>query len=118
MSAKPNNRVYRTSKTIFIGDVVLMPVIIGFFTFFPHLLQYFSQSIKVTNDSIELKKGIINIEKVEVPHSKVNSVYVKQGIFGRLFDFGDVTVSTGNDTAGIVYKHIEAPNDLKDSVTY
>jgi uncharacterized membrane protein YdbT with pleckstrin-like domain len=118
MPSKPTPRLYRTSKTIFVGDVLLMPIIIGFFTFFSHLVSYFSQSIRITSDSIELKKGIINIDRTEVPHSKINSIQVRQGIFGRLFNFGNVTISTGNDTSGIVFKHIESPNELKDSLTY
>jgi uncharacterized membrane protein YdbT with pleckstrin-like domain len=118
MLENSDEKLYRTSKTIFIGDVLLMPIIIGFFLFFSHLITYFSQSIKVTNDSIELKKGIINIDKTEVPHSKINSVQVKQGIFGRMFNFGDVIMSTGNDTSGIKFRHIESPNELKESLSF
>ncbi len=93
-----------------------MPILVGFYFFFSHLVTYFSQSIKVTDDSIELKKGIINVVKTEVPHSKINSIQVKQGIFGRMFNFGEVIISTGNDIAGIKFRHIESPNKLKDSL--
>lgn len=118
MSENGNEKIYRTSKTIFIGDVLLMPIIIGFFMLVAHLITYFSQSIRITKDSIELKKGIIFIDKTEVPHSKINSIQVKQGIFGRMFNFGDVIMSTGNDTSGIKFQHIDSPNELKESLNF
>ncbi len=111
-------QVFKTSKIIFLGDILLMPVLIGFYTFIRNLISYYSEIITATPDSLEMKKGILVVEKIEVPYSKVNSIHIKQSILGRIFNFGTVTISTGNDTTGIVFRNIHSPNELKQRVNF
>ncbi len=111
-------QVFKTSKIIFLGDILLMPILIGFYTFIRNLIYYYSETITTTPDSLEMKRGILVVEKIEVPYSKVNSIHIKQSILGRIFNFGTVIISTGNDTTGIVFRNIHSPNELKQRVNF
>jgi uncharacterized membrane protein YdbT with pleckstrin-like domain len=46
----------------------------------------------LTNRRIITKRGLVSRDTVEMNLGKVESLHVKQGLVGRIFDYGDVTV--------------------------
>jgi uncharacterized membrane protein YdbT with pleckstrin-like domain len=51
-----------------------------------------STEIIVTNRRIILKTGLIGRQTIEMNLDKVESVLVRQGVLGRLLDFGAITI--------------------------
>jgi uncharacterized membrane protein YdbT with pleckstrin-like domain len=72
--------------------------------------------IDVTDRRIVYKRGLIKRHTVEMNMDKVESVDVDQSVFGRLLDYGDITIrGTG---IGIEPLHgIGAPLEFRNHVT-
>ena len=72
--------------------------------------------IDVTDRRIVYKRGFINRHTVEMNMDKVESVDVDQSFWGRLLDYGDITIrGTG---VGIEPLHgIGSPLDFRNNVT-
>lgn len=81
-----------------------------------HYLRYQNTGITLGAKSVTLLRGGISTKVTQVPYSKVNSVTVSQGILGKSWNSGDVIISTGNDVSGIVFKGIENPHLLKETI--
>ena len=75
-----------------------------------------STEIAVTDRRIMFKRGLIRRHTVEMNMQKVESVDVDQTLFGRLFDFGDVTVRGVGSTFERLTL-IDAPLRLRTTVT-
>lgn len=74
------------------------------FLFFRAGMYQYSTELAVTTKRIVAKFGFIRRNTVELSHGKVESLHVKQGIFGRIFDFGSVVVTgSGGTHAPIPY---------------
>ena len=68
-----------------------------------------------TNKRIVLKTGIISRETEEMKMDSVETVEIDQSIFGRIFGFGDITV-TGRGISNVVFKKIDDPIEVKKSI--
>ena len=67
-------------------------------------LYAYSTELAVTSKRVIAKFGFIRRNTVELRHDKVESLYVKQGIIGRIFDFGSIVVTgSGGTNAPIPY---------------
>jgi uncharacterized membrane protein YdbT with pleckstrin-like domain len=64
--------------------------------------------LAITSKRILAKYGFIRRSSIEIVHSKVESITVHQGFFGRIFDFGTVAIY-GSGGAGSVLKFIRQP---------
>jgi uncharacterized membrane protein YdbT with pleckstrin-like domain len=91
------------------GWVYLTPAIITLCTFgmlFPLLLipyvQIRTTDLGVTNKRVIAKTGLIRRHTIEQRIQKIESIRVNQGIFGRMFDYGTITIhGTGGATTPI-----------------
>lgn len=67
-------------------------------------LYRLSTELAVTSKRVIAKFGFIRRNTVELRHDKVESLHVKQGIIGRIFDFGSIVVTgSGGTNAPIPY---------------
>jgi uncharacterized membrane protein YdbT with pleckstrin-like domain len=72
--------------------------------------------IDVTNRRIVYKRGFIKRHTVELNMDKVASVDVDQSVFGRMLNYGDITIhSTGTEFEPL--HGIGAPLDFRNHVT-
>jgi uncharacterized membrane protein YdbT with pleckstrin-like domain len=69
----------------------------------------------VTNKRIIAKKGIIRIHILDILLSKIESVVVNQGIIGRLFNYGKVSV-TGTGGTSEVFRAIANPMLVRKNI--
>ncbi len=87
------------------------------------VIVFFTTELGITNKRLIAKFGAIRRETVELNLSKIESVQVKQGIVGRVLNYGDIIISgTGSTKAPI--PHISDPiafrkafSDLNDQAT-
>lgn len=56
-------------------------------------LRYISTELALTNKRIIAKVGFITRNTIEINLSKVESIRISQGLFGRLMNFGGIIVS-------------------------
>jgi uncharacterized membrane protein YdbT with pleckstrin-like domain len=72
--------------------------------------------IAVTNRRIIYKRGFIRRHTIEMNMDKVASVDVVQSVFGRLFNYGNITIqAVGQNLEAI--PTIEAPIEFRNNVT-
>jgi uncharacterized membrane protein YdbT with pleckstrin-like domain len=85
----------RTGVTHYGGLLLLF---LGAVSLMQRLLVKLGALYAVTDRRIILKTGIISRQALELVLSKCEGVQVKQGITGRIFNFGTITVTTGGAT--------------------
>ena len=72
----------------------------------------------VTSKRVIAKFGFISRDTLEIPHQKIESVIVKQSIFGRIFNYGSLAIR-GTGGANSPIKFIVSPFDFrKKSMEY
>jgi uncharacterized membrane protein YdbT with pleckstrin-like domain len=73
-------------------------IFLSLFSLLKALFTYIGTELAVTNKRVIAKTGLIRRNTIELNHAKVESFNVDQGIMGRIFGFGTVTV---NGTGGV-----------------
>lgn len=87
----------------FDGLVVAFLVLI-LINFLIRVIMVKSEEQAVTTKRVVLKTGIIRRETFELNLAKVESVQVSQGIFGRIFNYGNIVVyGTGRSSQKVKY---------------
>jgi uncharacterized membrane protein YdbT with pleckstrin-like domain len=81
--------------THYLGATVLF---LGFVLLIQRILVKAGSIYVVTNRRVILKTGIISRRIVELVLAKCEGIQVIQSIFGRIFGFGTITVTTGGVT--------------------
>ncbi len=82
--------------------VLLLPVVIGLYFLAQALIRWKATEIAVTNERVIAKFGFISRRTVELNINRVEGIEVEQGILGRIFDFGSLTISgTGSEQAPV-----------------
>ena len=79
-------------------------------------LQWWVTEIAVTNRRVIYKKGLVRRQTNEMNMDKVESVQIDQSIFGRMFDFGNVTI-LGTGEGFNTLRTIASPIELRNSIT-
>ncbi|MGH7234636.1 MAG: PH domain-containing protein [Candidatus Saccharimonadales bacterium] len=111
---------YRVSKNVFILSVVvwglLSFVIIGIIPLVLAVKYYLTTYAKIDNKGVHFKTGWLFTHQRHIPYSKVNNVDVKISPLGRWWNYGSITLFTGNDVEGISLKYIDKAVELKGLV--
>ena len=63
-------------------------------------LRYVNQEYVLTNRRVIQVEGVLNRNSTDSSLEKINDAVLSQSVFGRMFDFGDLTVLTASE-AGI-----------------
>jgi uncharacterized membrane protein YdbT with pleckstrin-like domain len=88
----------------------------GLVSFVTAWFRRWTTEVAVTDRRIIYKQGFINRHTVEMNMDKVESVDVDQTVFGRLFDYGDITVrGTGSGIEPL--RKIDSPIQFRNAVT-
>lgn len=89
---------------------------LGLFILVRAWFERWTTEIAITNRRIVLKRGLIRRDTAEMHMDKVESVDVNQSLFGRLLDYGDVTVrgtGAGLETLRLIDAPIAFRNHVK-----
>ena len=69
----------------------------------------------VTNKRVILKTGIVSRKTEEMKLSSIETIEIRQTIWGRMFGFGTVKV-TGRGLSDVVFKNIDDPMRVKRTI--
>jgi uncharacterized membrane protein YdbT with pleckstrin-like domain len=69
----------------------------------------------VTNKRVIFKQGIISRHTEEMKLGSIETVEIGQGVWGRIFGFGDIRV-TGKGISDVVFKRINDPMEVKRQI--
>ena len=99
-----------------ISSIILCFILIGIPFLIMFILRYLFTSITVSENGLLYKKGWLNTTQKQIPYNKINTVDLKMGLLGKMWDYGEVRIFTGNDVEGIAFKNIDRPKELKSLI--
>jgi hypothetical protein len=88
-----------------LGWIVLVLFIGGIAVAVWTALRYVNQEYVLTNRRVIQVEGVLNRNSTDSSLEKINDAVLTQSIFGRMFDYGDLTVLTASE-AGIDKMHM------------
>lgn len=95
----------------FIGLAVLL-VVLG-----KVMLIRFSERFTITDKEVSMERGILNKSSVEVRILQIRTIQVKQHIWQRIMNIGDLLIaSAGTEGYEIVAHGIDAPYEMRDKI--
>jgi uncharacterized membrane protein YdbT with pleckstrin-like domain len=105
--------------SFFIGflDWGWIAALVGLLYFFIAYLAWKCNTWVVTNYRVIDETGLINHYAKESPLEKINNVSYDQAIWGRIFNYGNVTIQTAAEVGATDYKDVHGPKRLKDTIT-
>jgi uncharacterized membrane protein YdbT with pleckstrin-like domain len=87
---------------LILGVLSLAAAGIGLIFLLAAVINYFSTELAITNKRVIAKFGFIRRTTIEINLSRIESIQVRQGLLGRVFDYGSIVVSgAGNPQAPI-----------------
>lgn len=79
-------------------------------------LRYLNQEYVLTNRRVIQVEGVFNRSSTDSSLEKINDAVLTQSLFGRMFNFGDLTVLTASDSAIDRMKMIRNPIGFKKAM--
>lgn len=97
-----------------IPDILLVGLVIGMFTLPIKVLKILTTKIKVDESMIYGEIGILRKDIQSSPIRHIQSVRVDRSLFGRIFGYGDVVITTAG--AGYRYKFMANPEEIRRTI--
>jgi uncharacterized membrane protein YdbT with pleckstrin-like domain len=86
------------------------------FNFVWMILQRKTNIWVITNLRVIDEYGVISSHSVESPLDKINNVQFDQSLWGRLFNYGDVTLQTAAEMGETVYRFLVHPKQVQTTI--
>lgn len=99
-------------STLLISALILVPIAIF------AAINYFDDFYVITTRRVtrRVRQLLIFEERSEAPVEMIQDVTYDSGFWGRVFDFGDVTVRTASKAQPIRLLNVPRPNDVKEKL--
>lgn len=92
-------------------DIFAMCVLVGFWWLPRDIIRYSKTKLTVSDKRVCGHTGLINTEELDCPLDKVTGVKIKQGIMGKICNYGTVSITTAANT--FVFDAIAKPTHLR-----
>ncbi|WP_019936197.1 PH domain-containing protein [Bordetella sp. FB-8] len=95
--------LWRYALGIVVGVILILALGLGLLVLLIIAIDYNSIELAVTNKRAIVKRGFIRRSTMEMNIQRIESVQVRQGILGRIFNFGSIIISgAGNPIEPII----------------
>ncbi len=81
-----------------------------------NMLRYINQEYVLTNRRVLQVSGVLNRVASDSSLEKINDAALVQSLFGRMFDFGDLTILTAAETGVEEFRMIKGPITFKKAM--
>jgi len=97
---------------------LLIPVFgVGLLAIAYLVLVYKREYITITDDAVLLNTGLLTTNELEIPFKRINNVSIRKGPLSSILGYGNIVIFTGNDVAGISFKDVDNPAEVKKQIT-
>lgn len=96
---------------LLIVDLFACCILVGFIWFVKDIIKFFTTKLIITNKRISGKTGLINTNELDSPLNKINGIQIKQGLFGKIFNYGTISITTASTVFNFDY--ISGPCEFK-----
>ena len=79
-------------------------------------LRYVNQEYVLTNRRVIQVEGVLNRNATDSSLEKINDAVLSQSVFGRMFDFGDLTVLTASESGIEKMRMLRSPIVFKKAM--
>ncbi|MEA2632928.1 MAG: hypothetical protein QOE66_3147 [Chloroflexota bacterium] len=79
-------------------------------------LRYVNQEYILTNRRVIQVEGVLNRSSTDSALEKINDAVLSQSLFGRMFDFGDLTILTASEAGIDKMRMLRSPIAFKKSM--
>lgn len=100
------------TKVIHYGGIFLL--FIGVVSLVQRIMVKIGSVYAVTNKRVILKTGVVSRKALDMVLAKCEGLHIKQSVWGRIFGFGTITVTTGGATSS--YPFIANPLRFKKEI--
>ena len=97
------------SLRMLLGWVTAILFVGGIVVFIWTALRYVNQEYALTNRRVIQVEGVLNRNATDSSLEKINDAVLTQSVFGRMFDFGDLTVLTASESGIEKMRMIRSP---------
>ena len=80
-------------------------------------IEIYVTEYAITNKRVISKKGLIVRDVAEMNLGSIEGVNLKQGIFGRIFNFGAINIS-GRGTSNVNFSEIDKPVEIRKKIKH
>ena len=95
-------------------DFFAMCILIGFIWLISDLITFFTTKLTITNKRVIGKTGLININQLDSPLNKINGIQVEKGLFGQIFNYGTIKITTSSTVFN--FKYIAYPDEFRTTL--
>lgn len=99
-----------------IAHACLMFLGVGFFTIWFPLAAKLTAKMNYNEKRIHGEVGVLKKEQMDSPTSKITSVKITQGILGRVFGYGTLSINVSGDSHDYVFGYVDNPRRVKDEL--
>ncbi|WP_170920703.1 PH domain-containing protein [Desulfacinum hydrothermale] len=71
----------------------------------------------VTDQRVVDESGVFSLYSKESPLNRINNISYSQSLLGRLLGYGTVTIQTAAEYGETVYRYVDNPRLLRDTIT-
>ena len=101
-----------------IGAIIFAAsIVLALITRFPLIVANLDTDVVVTDKRLYARTGIIDIKDQVTDLADVSDVTVDPTVFGRIFDYADVTIQTYAGESDFVLKRIAHPYDMRSAIS-
>jgi uncharacterized membrane protein YdbT with pleckstrin-like domain len=93
------------------ADAVMAGLVLGILLLINPFIRFVTTELGFTNKRVIGKTGLINTKSLDSPLNKLNNSSVSSGLFGKIFGYGNVSISTSSGS--YAYKGIAEPETLR-----
>ena len=79
-------------------------------------LRYIFDEVVLTNQKFHVREGLILKESASTPLRKINNVAYAQGLFGRIFGYGEIVIESAATIGVMRYPYIKNPERVKNAI--
>jgi uncharacterized membrane protein YdbT with pleckstrin-like domain len=107
--------MFRNNPLLFILFVALIPVFgLGLLLLGIWYLISIMDHISIDGGKVRYSHGLLSKDRTELDVPAIRSVRIRQTLFQRIFDTGDILIFTAGDTPEIVIKGVPHPHRAKE----
>ena len=107
-------RKAKISMASIVPHIFLILIFVGIITIWKPVIRKLTSELAFTNKRIIGKLGLIKTEAMNSPLTAVQNVKVKSGLFGKIFRYGSIGITTASGT--YVFDYIKHPDEFKNAL--
>lgn len=110
--------MFKAAPVRFLLMLALVPVFgLGLVLLLFWYLECRFQTVELSNGLIVYRRGVLRKEHIELQAAMVRSTRVEQGLLQRIFDIGDIYITSSGSSPEIVARGMPGPKRLRDLIS-